>query len=619
MAKKNTSKIEYDLNNFDYSKLKEMNTQELQYLSGAIRKYIIESCSKNGGHLGSNLGVIEATVALHKFFNFPKDKIIFDVGHQSYTHKVLSGRKLDNLRKAGGVDGFQKISESPFDPYEGGHSSTSISAAMGIACARDLNGEDYDVIAFIGDSSISNGLAFEALNNVDDFNHKIIIILNDNNMSITKPVGGVHKMLEGIRVSSGYSKTKRRLSFLTKTKFGMFIYRILRWFKNLFKHIFLRENMFENLGLYYIGIIDGYDFKALEKAFKKAKKASSSSIIHISTTKGKGYAPAEEDKDGFWHGVGPFDIQNGKPLLVPNKEVASWSKVYARLLEIIMKQDKDACIINPATTIGSYLKRVMNDNKGRAFDVGISEEHAAILANALAISGKHPYLSIYSSFFQRTYDEVSHDIARMGSNVTILLDRAGLVGSDGETHQGIYDVAMLNSIPGISIAMAKDQADAIRLMAFSQTFNKPLVIRYPNCDTNYNKVTSLDSPSLAYGKWEIVKDANSDITLISVGPKATCFNDENVNIISPIFLNPIDEEMLIKYLHSKVIIIHDAYSTENGFAANVKNKLYELNYQGQIIVKAIPNAFIPCASVAEQEEKAGVSCDKIKKIIANLK
>ena len=244
MTRKDKQITKYDLSKFNYADLKQMDNATLQALSNSIRDEIIEACSKNGGHLGSNLGIVETTVAMHKAFDFPKDKVIFDVGHQSYTHKILSGRDLSDLRQKGGIEGFQKRDESPFDPYEAGHSSTSISAAMGLACARDLNGDKYNVIAFVGDSSISNGLAFEALNNIAEFNHKVIIILNDNNMSIAKPVGGVHKMLEGIRASGSYSKTKRKLSSLNKTKFGSCIYKVLRWFKNVFKHIFLRENMF---------------------------------------------------------------------------------------------------------------------------------------------------------------------------------------------------------------------------------------------------------------------------------------------------------------------------------------------------------------------------------------
>ena len=619
MGKRNKQITKYDLSSFDYKKLKEMDNKELESLAISIREEIIKACAKNGGHLGSNLGVVEATIALHKAFNFPTDKIIFDVGHQSYTHKILSGRSLDNLRQKDGIDGFQKIDESVYDAYEAGHSSTSISAAMGLALARDLKGEDYEVIAFIGDSSISNGLAFEALNHLSEFNHKVIVVLNDNDMSIAKPVGGMHKMLEGIRVSGSYSKTKIKLSKLNNTKVGKFIYRVLRKIKNIFKHIFLRENMFENLGLYYIGVVDGYDYKGLDKAFKKAKKASVSSIIHITTTKGKGYAPAEADKDGFWHGVAPFDIATGKPLKEAPKDVATWSKVYARLLEIIMKTDDKAIIINPATTIGSYLKRVMNDNKARAYDVGISEEHATILANSLSVGGMKPYLSIYSSFFQRAYDEVAHDIARMDGNVTILLDRAGLVGHDGETHQGVYDVAMLYSIPGIAIAMARNQNDAARLMKFSMDYNHPLVIRYPNTTTHYDKLTSLPVDSIEYGKWEILKKSDSGISLISVGPKVDEFLDLDINLIYPLFLNPIDKDCLKEVLDSKLIIIHDAYSTEEGFASKVKLALYDLGYKGKIVVRAISNDYIRAASISEQEAWQSVDTNSIKKIIEKEK
>lgn len=561
-----------------YDNLAKLNNKELDDLASEIRKKIIDACSKNGGHLGSSLGVVEVIIALHASFDFPKDKIIFDVGHQAYAHKILSGRDLNSLRQKGGVSGFQKMSESEFDPYDAGHSSTSISAAMGLAYARDLSKDDYNVIAFIGDSSISNGLSFEALNQINDFNHKIIIVLNDNNMSISSTNGSFHKAFNGTNA-----------------------------------------NIFEELGIRFIGPLDGYDYDALKLAFKEAKESKTSVIINVSTIKGKGYKYSEMDDDGFWHGVEPFNIETGKPLNTIPDNKASWSKIYARGLEQLMEIDEKAIIITPATTIGSYLRRIMMRFKDRAFDVGISEEHAVVLANALALSGFHPFISIYSTFLQRAYDEILHDNARMNTGITYLIDRSGLVGKDGETHQGIYDVAMLASIPNISIVMAKDEVQALNLLKFASNFNKPLFIRYSKEITDYSAFALPSVTNITYGKWELVKMGGSDICLVTMGEKVNEFLEEDITLINAIWLRPLDREMSDLAFSHKNLIIYDPFSTYNGLAKEITNYAFITKTSCNIITKTIPNDFIPQGKVIELEQDLGISVGQIKDLIKSMK
>ena len=460
----------FDLNQpFNPSDIKGLRWEELDLLSEEIRKNIIASCAKNGGHLSSSLGATDLTVAIHHYFDLSKDKVIFDVGHQSYAHKILSGRSLENLRKSDGVSGFQKRSESEYDPYEAGHSSTSISAAMGLALHRDLNKEQYEVIAVIGDSSLANGVAFEGLNNLANFNHKIIIIINDNNRSIGESRGLLHRYFEKFRLSKGYLKSKSRYQrFLKKTFLTRWFYHLTSWIKRQFKKLLLRKNFFTEMGLYFISNVDGHDIKQLEKAFNYAKNAPSSVVIHVTTQKGHGYKYAEEDDIGNWHGVGPFDIETGKPLKERNPYYLSWSQIYAQLLKDRLAVDERMVLINPATMVGSCVDDLLEKYPDRVFDVGISEEHGAVFAAAVGLNKDiHAYYNIYSTFLQRSYDEISHDVARLDSDVTFLIDRAGLPGEDGETHSGIYDVAYLLSIPNIAICMANTMEEAIDLFNFS--------------------------------------------------------------------------------------------------------------------------------------------------------
>ena len=610
-----------EVKRFDLSKpfnpqdIKGLKEEELNLLSDDIRKNIINSCAKNGGHLSSSLGVVELTVALHHFFDLPKDKVIFDVGHQSYAHKILSGRSLDNLRKANGVSGFQKRNESEYDPYEAGHSSTSISAAMGMAASRDLNHEDYNVIAVIGDASLANGLAYEALNNLGTFEHKVILIINDNNQSIGKSVGYSSNMWERFRLSKGYLKRKERYRrVMKKTAFGRFVYKVTSAIKNKFKYMVVRKNTFRNMGLYYIANIDGHDINALEKAFKYAVNAPSSVAIHVTTIKGKGYELAEKDNSGDWHGVVPFDIETGEPIKKLDDKHLCWSGVYANLLDDAMSKDEKIVVVNPATVVGSKLMDVFAKYPGRTYDVGISEEHAAVFAAGMANNGVHPYFSIYSTFLQRSYDEVSHDIARMNLPVTFLIDRAGLPGEDGETHEGIFDVAFLYTMPNVAIAMAKDMQEAKDLFNFSLTYQYPLAIRYPKGNTLINDNDTVNEVKL--GQWK--KETNNGNTaIISYGPVVNDLIKEfkDSTVINAMFLRPIDKEMLNSLTSYQQIIIYDIYATKDGLADHIIAYLNSVNYQGQIKTLTIPNAFIGHDSVSNQIKSLGLTIEDLKKLI----
>lgn len=599
--------------------LKELKNNELNQLSEDIREYIIRACSINGGHLASNLGVVELTIALHKEFNFPKDKLIFDVGHQCYTHKILTGRSLSRLRKEDGIGGFQKRSESEYDPFDAGHSSTSISAAMGMAIERDLNGDNYDIIAVIGDASIANGMAFEALNNISNFNHKIIIVVNDNNMSISNSTGAIHDALQKIRVSPKYlkmkSKTQKRLS---KNGFTRFIFKILRKCKNLFKRIFLHNNIFEMFGCYYIGNVNGHDFSELKKAFKKAKKMDSSVVIHVSTVKGKGYKYAEDGNVAFWHSVKPFDIETGKPKCNTDSSLICWSEVYATLLKEEIEHG-DSILINPATMIGSKIDNIYKKYKNRTFDVGISEEHAVTFAAGYSAFNKHSYVSIYSSFMQRAYDQINHDVARLNLPVTFLIDRSGLVGEDGETHQGIFDEAFLLNMPNMAVCMAKDYQEANALFELSKNYQFPLAIRYP---LGFTKNELFEPKTIEYGKWIIEKESlNHDIALISFGPKVNELLEKGLNItlINAIFQAPLDEECLKSILDYKHIIVYDAYAIKEGFCYHVLAKLNELNYKNEIKLFGLDNKFITKASIKQQEKENCVDIESVISYINNLK
>ena len=596
--------------------LKDLSYKELDILSDDIREYIIDKTSVNGGHLAANLGVVEATIALCRCFDFTKDKLIFDVGHQCYAYKVLTGRSLERLRKEDGISGFQKMNESPYDHFECGHSSTSISAAKGMAISRDLNKDKYEIVAFVGDASIANGLAFEGLNNLANGDNKVIIILNDNDMSITKPVGGIAKSFRKLSNSTLYRRSKNAYSrLMKKTRFGRWILSWTGAIKNWIKRHVMSLNIFDNIGIAYIGPIDGHNIKAMEKAFLKAKKYERSSIIHIKTIKGKGFKYAENDDSGVWHGVGSFDKETGH--LNIDEKTITWSDVYSREVLNCMSENKDAVMVVAATAVGSGLQNIFELYPERSFDVGIAEEHALTMSGGLAASGKHPIVSIYSTFLQRAFDELSHDIARMKLDATILIDRSGLVGEDGNTHQGIYDESFLLSTPNTVVCMASRQSEAQSLVKESFNNHGVFCIRFPRSRV----VPSIEKEEIPFGKWK--KELSGEKTaIVSVGPITVELKDliikynKNVSLYNAIYQKPMDEEViskdLIKYQR---IIIYDAYAVENGFAQALAASLAKENYKGEIIIKAIPDVFVDTASQTQQLKRYSISAEQIVELL----
>lgn len=602
--------------------LKYLNVRQLNELSAEIRRELIEATSTYGGHLSSNLGVVELTIAIHRAFELPHDRLLFDVGHQSYVHKLLTGRTLNGLRTAAGTSGYQKFEESPYDQFEAGHSSTSLSAAEGMAIARDLNKEKYEVIAFIGDASISNGMAFEALNHIGQSKNKVIIVLNDNEMSITPPVGALSRLFRKWKLSPSYIKTKtayKRLMF--RSKFGYFIYRVTYNVKNFIVSHLIPSNIFDDLGFSYIGPINGHNFKALEKAFWIAKRTTTPTLVHVKTIKGKGYPYSEKDKTGYWHGVTPFDIETGKPKST-KEGMMSWSHLYADLTKKMMATYPDSVLVTPATLKGSGLEEIFDNFRERTFDVGIAEEHAITMSAGLGLAGKHPIISIYSTFMQRAYDQIVHDLARMNISSTILVDRAGLVGADGETHQGIFDESFLYPIPNITISMASNAKIAATLFEESMKRKGPFFIRYPReYLPKTDEHVALDLP---YGRWLLEKTSDShQVAIISFGPiladliKTVNQESLDITIINAVYQKPYDELMLDKLLDYRHIIIHQAYAVELGFASTIKSWLVDHQYQGTIEVHALPSEFIRQATIQEQMVLSKVDVKSIVLVIKN--
>ena len=535
--------------------LKKMSVFELEELSKNIRNFLIDKISITGGHLSSNLGIVDLTIAIHKVFNAPKDKIIFDVGHQSYTHKILTGRahEFDKLRQYNGLSGFQKMSESIYDCYEAGHSSTSLSAALGYAIARDLDKKKHNVVAIIGDGSIGNGLAYEALNHIGSLNTKLIVILNDNEMSISKNVGAIHNTLDKIRSNFKNEKIKKVPYLGKKIKSGT------KLIKESFKKIYMKEGyLFEEFGFTYYGPINGHDYDEMISYLEMAKKSNRPVLLHVITEKGKGYKYAESDIEGIWHGISPFDKETGI-IKSKNDGLISWSEVMSNHLIDIAKTNKDIIAITPAMANGSKLNKFKEIYKDRFIDVGIAEEHALVMANSMAIAGKKPFVSIYSTFLQRGYDQVFHDIARMDSNVVIGIDRAGIVGEDGETHQGLYDIAFLNHIPNMIIAAPKNSSEAKGILEFAFNSKHPFAIRYSKQRIEYNN----ESLVISDYSWEEIKKG-SDAVIITYGDfvnnaKIIVNNLKkdklNIGIINARFIKPIDTSMLDKIIKAKKPII----------------------------------------------------------------
>jgi len=588
--------------------LKNMKIKDLEILAKDIRTFIIDKVSVTGGHLSSNLGVVDLTIVLHKVFNSPKDKIIFDVSHQCYTHKILTGRanKFDKLRKFNGLSGFQKRSESIYDAYEAGHSSTSLSAALGMALARDKQKEDYNVIAVIGDGSMGNGLPYEALNHIGATKTRLIIILNDNEMSISKNVGALHNNLDKIRANYKYNNAKTKTkSFLNKLPLiGIHISKGITNFKDSLKKLYLKDGfLFEELGIKYYGPINGHDYHEMLMYLEMAKKEKEPVMIHVITEKGKGYVPAENDKIGIWHGVGPFNKETGE-FIKKNDDLVTWSEVISNHLIELTKKNKLINVITPAMAGGSKLLKYKDLYPNNFIDAGIAEEHALVLANGMAVGGLIPFVSIYSTFLQRGYDQVIHDIARMNTHVILGIDRCGIVGEDGETHQGIYDLTFLMPIPNLVIATPKDSIEAGNLLFTAVNNDKPFAIRYSRDKLKYERVKYETIP---IGSWEKISNGK-DGCLITYGYllenakiiKEKLQKELDLAVVNARYQKPIDEKMykdiLKKYKH---IFIYEEQTYINSLGSYLVNYANEANYQGHIQEFAIPDKYIKEGSKQE--------------------
>ncbi|MDO5557352.1 MAG: 1-deoxy-D-xylulose-5-phosphate synthase [Clostridia bacterium] len=604
--------------------LKALNYREKKILADEIRNKLLESVSKTGGHLASNLGVVELTIALHSVFDTPKDKIIWDVGHQTYVHKILTGRKdyMDTLRQLNGIAGFPKTSESEYDSFNTGHSSTSISVALGMSKARDLKGEDNNIIAVIGDGALTGGMAFEALNDTGASDTKMIVILNDNEMSISKNVGGISAILTKLRTRKIYTKSNRWIKQITlKIPFlGKFIIAIVRKIKDMIKQLIIPNMIFEDLGFKYLGPVDGHDIEGLEQILNKAKEMTGPVLIHAITKKGKGYLPAEQNPDKF-HSTSKFDVRTGESL---TKKCRDYSSVFGEKLVELAKKDKKVVAITAAMCDGTGLTKFKKKFPDRFFDVAIAEQHAMGLAAGLAKEGLKPVVSIYSSFYQRAYDQIIHDICIQKLPVVMCIDRAGIVGNDGETHQGIFDLSFLSIIPNITIMAPKDFHELEEMMELAINLNEPVVIRYPK-GTQEN-IDCVQSSRLQKGKMEILKEG-TDLSIIAIGKMvskavnvAKELEKEGIyaEVINARFLKPLDKDILKSIDKTGHAITIEDNVVKGGFGENVLELMNESNIDGKIKILGYPDKFIKHGSIDEIERIYGLDEQSIKRVCANL-
>ncbi len=594
--------------------IKHLNVDELNSLCRELREYILENVSKTGGHLASNLGVVELTVALHRVFNTPHDKIIWDVGHQTYAHKILTGRKnkMSSLRQLNGISGFPKRNESVFDVFDTGHSSTSVSAAIGMARARDLNKEDYEIVAVIGDGALTGGMAFEAINDAGRSNTKLLIILNDNEMSISKNVGGLSRYLSRIRTTKGYLSTKRDVEkILNKIPVGKQIKSFLKRAKDGIKQIVVPGMLFEELGLTYMGPIDGHNIHKIIESLERAKNIEGPLLMHVITKKGKGYKFAEERPNEF-HGVSAFNIETGEAL---KKSSQSYSDYFGMKMCELAEKNENVVAITAAMTDGTGLRDFAEKFPNRIYDAGIAEQHAVTMAAGLAASGVIPVVAIYSSFLQRAYDQIIHDVALQNLHVVFAVDRAGLVGNDGETHQGVFDEGFLNLIPNMTVLSPADYREFGNMMEFALSYNGPVAIRYPR--GSMNEYIKNSEQSIVFGKGYIVEEGN-DITIAAAGKMVKTametreiLKSKNIDaeVLNLRFIKPFDKELILKSVNkTKSLVIIDEAAVFASYAVNIYNILPK---NVDVLVKTLPDEFIKQGSIEELLKENKLDADSI--------
>lgn len=602
--------------------LKKYSVEQLTPLASEIRQFLIEKLSMTGGHLASNLGVVELTIALHYCYNSPVDKFIFDVGHQAYVHKILTGRmdKFDTLRKHNGMCGFVKRAESEHDVWEAGHSSTSLSAAMGMAIARDLKGENNKVVAVIGDGALTGGMAFEALNHIGHEQRNLMVILNDNEMSIAPNVGAMHNYLTKIRSDKNYLRAKDEVEQLLKKipAIGGKIAKTAERVKDSLKYLMVSGVLFEELGFKYLGPVDGHDLPGLIESFNQANNVNGPVLVHVLTTKGKGYTPAEEDSHK-WHGISPYKIESGQVLKAVGNPM--YTEVFGKTLIELAEQDERIIAVTPAMPGGSGLVKFAERFPDRMIDVGIAEQHAATMCAAMAMEGMKPIYAVYSTFMQRAYDQIVHDICRHNANVMFAIDRAGFVGADGETHHGVFDIAFMRHIPNIVLMMPKDENELRHMMKTALEYNEgPIAYRYPRINVPGVPLDEVLTP-IPIGSWEKVREGEG-FAIIAVGPMvqvaeeaAEMLKREGVSasVINARFLKPLDNGMLLNLAQTgnKIVVIEEA-SQAGSLGSAVLEFYAEHGISGlDISLLGIPDRFIEHGSIKEQLEEVGLTAESV--------
>ena len=598
--------------------IKKIPEEQLTEVAAEIREFLVETMSKLGGHLASNLGVVELTIALHRVFDLPKDKIIWDVGHQSYTHKILTGRKdaFESLRQEGGLSGFPKRSESSCDVFDTGHSSTSISAGVGYVKARDLKKQDYSVISVIGDGALTGGMAYEALNNAAELKTNFIIVLNDNEMSISKNVGGISTYLSGIRTAASYTELKmgvtRALEKIPKIGPGMVD--AVRKTKSSIKQIVIPGMLFENMGITYLGPVDGHDIHQMVRVFQEAKRFEGPILVHVLTKKGQGYEPALRHPSRF-HGAGPFEIETGLPISRSNP---TYTDIFSTVMRKMGDREPDVVAVTAAMPTGVGLKRFSNMFPDRCFDVGIAEEHAVTFAAGLALGGMIPVVAIYSSFLQRAYDQMMHDVCMQELHVVFAIDRAGLVGSDGETHHGVFDLSYLNSMPNMTVMAPKNLWELSDMMKFAVHFNGPIALRYPRGEA-YTGLQDHRAP-VRYGKAEVLEQGEK-IALLAVGNMVktavqvrTLLQEQGyqVTLVNMRFVKPFDMALVRELSGSHELLVTMEENVRNGgFGEQVASFVMEEGLSARVQIVALPNRFVHQGSVSSQMKETGIDAESV--------
>lgn len=585
--------------------IKQFNMEELEVLAEEIRTFLVEKISKTGGHLASNLGVVELTMALHLNYDLPEDKIIWDVGHQSYTHKLLTGRKegFDDLRTYGGMSGFPKRKESACDAFDTGHSSTSISAGLGYVCAREILKEDYQVVSVIGDGSLTGGMAYEALNNAATLNTNYVIVLNDNKMSISQNVGGMSRYLDTLRTAEAYTGLKNAVETAVGSLplGGERMVQHIRKTKSSIKQLFVPGMYFEDMGIKYLGPVDGHDLKALNRAMKEAKRVNGPVLLHVLTTKGKGYVPAEDNPSKF-HGTGPYVIETGESLETNGKD--SYTSVFSKVMVDMAKNDDKLVAITAAMEDGTGLDAFHRYFPERFFDVGIAEGHAVTFAAGLAAAGMHPIFAVYSSFLQRGFDQIIHDVCLQNLPVVFAIDRAGLVGSDGETHQGVFDLSYLSLVPNMTVMAPKNKWELADMLRFAVRLGAPAAVRYSR-GAAYDGYKESRSP-IVYGKSEMIYE-ELDIAILCVGNMfesavqvRQILKDKgyHCSLVNARFVKPIDEELITELTRNhKLLVTIEENVRIGGYGEKVQEFVSDKHLKTSVLNIAIPDEYVEHGNV----------------------